>query len=100
MKRLFIAIYILTILDVVCTVTGIKTGFITEANPLMQDFIEKAPIIAGVFVLVGVTSLLCLIYRLRKKIRWLKYALTGVVAVKVIIAGMHIGWILEMVRTL
>ena len=100
MKKLFVAIYILTIIDVVCTVAGLKAGFITEANPLMQNFIESVPVIAGAFVLVGVAALLYLIYRFRHKVKWLPYALAGVVAVKVVIMGMHIGWITQVLRTL
>ena len=99
MKKLFITIYILTIIDIACTVAGVYTGYITEANPVLQSAMHSYPILTGAVMCVGIGAVLYGMYRVRH-IRWLKYAAGGMLAVKVMVIGLHVGWIVEIVRTL
>ena len=99
MKKLFITIYILTIIDIACTVAGVNMGYITEANPVLQGLMHTNPILTGAVMCVGIGAVLYGMYRVRH-IRWLKYAAGGMLAVKVVVIGLHVGWIAQIVRTL
>jgi hypothetical protein len=99
MKKLFITIYILTIIDIACTVAGVNMGYITEANPVLQSVMHNYPILTGAVMCVGIGAVLYGMYRVRH-IRWLKYAAGGMLAVKVMVIGLHVGWIAQIVRTL
>lgn len=45
-------------------------------------------------------SVLYGLYRVRKWIRWIGYAMCGMVAVKVMVIGLHVDWIAQIIRTL
>jgi hypothetical protein len=100
MKKIFLTVYILTVLDIILTVTGIRMDYITEANPILQGFMHNYPILTGTVMCALVGAVLYGVYRVRHKIRWLGYAMGGMMAVKVVIIGIHVGWIIEMVRAL
>ena len=100
MKKLFIAIYILTIADIACTVTGVHMGYITEANPILQGLMHTSPILTGAAMCVLIGTVLYGLYRVRQRIRWLGYVMGGMAAVKVMVIGLHAGWIIQIVRTL
>ena len=100
MKKLFIAIYILTILDAISTITGVHLGVVEEANPFIQATMTNQPILTGLVVCVAIGAVLYGIYRVRHRIRWIGYAMGGVLAVKVAIMGLHINWITQVLRAL
>lgn len=100
MKKLFIAIYILTILDAISTITGVQLKVVEEANPFVQSAMTNQPILTGLAVCLLIGAVLYGIYRVRHKIRWLAYPMCGVLAIKVVIMGMHIGWITQVLRAL
>ena len=100
MKKLFIAIYILTILDAISTITGVQLKLVEEANPFVQAVMTNQPILTGIVVCLAIGAVLYGIYRVRHKIRWLAYAMGGVLAVKIGIMALHISWITQIVRAL
>lgn len=93
MKRLFISIYILTMLDAICTSIGVTGGVIEEGNPLVQSAMMLHPVITGAAVCAAIGLVLYGIWKVRDKVKWLPYALGLVLAVKVGIMGMHLYWI-------
>ncbi len=97
MKKLFIVIYILTILDAIATVSGVQMGFIEEANPFVQKAMMYHPLITGLASCIVVGAVLYLIYRVRHKVGYLIYLMSIVLAVKTIIIGMHINWIAQII---
>ncbi len=100
MKKLFITIYILTMLDAIATITGVQLKVVEEANPFVQAVMTNYPVLTGVVVYLLIGAMLYGIYRVRHKVRWLVYAMCGVLAAKVVIMGMHINWIAQVLRAL
>ncbi|NCC69663.1 MAG: hypothetical protein EOM14_16005, partial [Clostridia bacterium] len=50
--RLIIAVLLLTLLDAVFSVIGIRLGFIGEANPILRDLMQQHPEPAALAALV------------------------------------------------
>ena len=95
MKTLLYLILGLTIADVAFTIYGLSLGVIEEANPLMVRGMTSKPFITGVTVCISVAFLLYLIYRHYEKIKWLKWAVRGLLAVKLFIIAVHAFWIYQ-----
>ena len=96
MKRypyIYYIIYLLTILDIAFTATGLKLGVIEEGNPIMNYFIESSIELTTFCVLAYVGIALVFIYKASPKIRWLNTALAGLSSVKVYIVVLHLRWI-------
>lgn len=100
MKKLFIAIYILTVLDAISTITGVQLKVVEEANPFVQATMTNQPILTGLVVCVAIGAVLYGIYRVRHRIRWIGYAMGGVLAVKVFVMAIHFNWITQVIRTM
>ena len=100
MKRLLTVVFIMTVIDAASTVAGVKVGVIEEANPFIQAAMTNQPILTGLVVCVAIGAVLYGIYRVRHKMRWLAYAMGGVLAVKVVIMGLHVNWITQVLRAL
>jgi dolichol kinase len=100
MKKLFIAIYILTLLDAISTITGVQLKVVEEANPFVQAAMTNQPVLTGLVVCLVIGAVLYGIYRVRHRIRWIGYAMGGVLAVKVGIMSLHINWIVQVLRAL
>lgn len=96
-KRIFILVYLLTIIDVVFSYIGLKLNYIQEFNPVMNYFINLSLPLTMAAVLVGAAILLYLIYSL-SYFRWIAYAMAGVLVVKLIVVGMHAVWIYQVLR--
>jgi hypothetical protein len=90
MKRLFICVFILTLLDGAATAAGIRLGYLEEANPVIGSLADTQPFITcfGVCLFVGV--LLLILYILRNRIRWMGYAISAVLVVKTALVFIHI----------
>jgi len=100
MKKLFIAIYILTVLDAISTITGVQLKVVEEANPFVQAAMTNRPVLTGLVVCLTIGAVLYGIYRIKDRIRWLTYAMGGVLAVKAVIMGLHVGWITQVLKAL
>lgn len=84
---------VLTVIDLGCTYIGFTRGFIEEANPLLKGVYEKEPLIASICILIFMIVCLWLISKVKKK--WVKYALHGVLFIKVCIVLLHADWIMK-----
>lgn len=93
MTALFIIIFLLTIADAVCTAVGVSHGVINEGNVLMQTAMTSYPVLTAVAVCLIIGGILYLMWRVRKRIKWMPRALIGILAVKIGILGMHGYWI-------
>lgn len=96
MKRhylLYIAIYLLTILDIVFTASGLELGAITEANPLLKAAIQTAPGLTAISVLAYVGAALYFLYKASIKVRWISTAVIGLAGIKACILVLHLGWV-------
>lgn len=100
MKRLLTAVFIMTVVDAASTVTGVKLGVIEEANPFIQAAMTNQPILTGLVVCLAIGAILYGIYRVRHRIRWIGYAMGGVLVVKIGVIALHINWITQVLRAL
>lgn len=93
MKKLFYAVYLLTIFDVACTAAGLRLGVITEGNPILTGVMANSPELAAAGLCIVVGAVLLWLYSVRKKIRWLIPALAAIATIKLAVVGMHLFWI-------
>ncbi len=98
-KMLFINI-ILSIIDAGATAVGIKIGYIREANPIIGGFILRAPTTVSFLVCLSSVFLLLLIYAYRHRMRWIKYGLLLILAVKILVVCLHISSIFLALRSI
>ncbi|NJD01614.1 MAG: hypothetical protein FIA99_03205 [Ruminiclostridium sp.] len=94
-RRIFIIIYVLTVIDFVFTYAGLQYGFISEANPFMAFLLPKFKLLTFAGVLAGVASALYFIYRVRARVKWLPGAMVLILAVKASVILLHLQWILN-----
>lgn len=90
MKSIFIGIYLLTVFDAAATAIGIKQGYLNEANPLLRELVSTMPAVSCTCLCLLVGLFLLFLYRLRNRIRWLGYALSAILLVKMVVFGMHL----------
>jgi hypothetical protein len=79
-RKLLIAIFALTALDIILTIAGIRLGFVEESNPAMAYLVSTFPVLTGAIILAFVAAVLCLLDKVDFK--WLNKVLTLVVFVK------------------
>jgi hypothetical protein len=89
----FIIIYILTAADIIFTYVGLQKGTIKEANPIMNFFFSQWPLCTVIGVLLVVAIILCFLYKIRCKVKWLMQALTFVMALKFMVFLLHSYWL-------
>jgi hypothetical protein len=88
---LCLSAFILTIFDAVCTMIGVQNGYITEGNGLMAKlFAISVPWTCAIMILW--TGAL-LVWITAQKFKWIPYALSFVLVLKLIVAAMHITWL-------
>lgn len=87
-------ILILTVLDVLFTTLGLEMGVIEEANPLMNAFYKLSPILTITGVLLFISVVLYLLYKLKDRFRWIPAVLYGIVGIKVFVLLLHVRWIM------
>jgi len=97
MKKLFISIFILTIVDAVCTAIGVHLGVVEEANPFFQRVVMAQPVLASTAVCIGVGGILYLVYRLRDKVRFMVPLMVGLLIVKLVVVGIHLEWMAQVI---
>jgi hypothetical protein len=95
MTALIIAIYILTVADAVSTAVGVSSGVISEGNALFQSVMQSNPVLTAIVVSLIMGAVLYGIWRIRKRIKWLPFAMVGVLLVKIYIMGIHGYWIYQ-----
>lgn len=95
MKKLLIAIFSLTVIDVALTYWGYKAGHIDEANPLLSYVYRNGPEVTSVLVLLFVGCLLGILWNYKDKARHIYYFVIGLLLVKIAVVGIHINWLLK-----
>lgn len=100
LKKIFVSVFVLTILDAVATIAGVKSGWVEEGNPFVQSAMTNRPILTGLIVCLLIGAVLCGVYRVRYKVRWLAYAMGGVLMIKLGIMALHINWITQVMKAL
>jgi len=95
MRKLLIAIYVLTIFDVGCTYMGIKNGYISEINPLLTGLFKSQPEFTAFLVLLFVGCLLSLLWNYKEEARHLKLFVIGILAIKIFVTLYHATWIIN-----
>lgn len=93
-RLLILAIFLLTLADAACTAAGVSLGIIFEGNPIMCTPMQEYPVFTAVLVCLYVGVLLALIDRFSARCRYILPMLAIVLAVKVAVIGLHIGWII------
>jgi hypothetical protein len=94
-KKIHIFIYLLTIIDIVATVIGIKFDFIKEGNPLLEKIMTEFPFLVGFILSIIIGLILYWLYK--QKIKWVMQLLFCVLFVKLGVVCMHFLWIFEYV---
>jgi hypothetical protein len=98
LRKPYIYIIILTLIDVMCTGIGINGGFITEGNPLLRG-LYQFPAIAGIAIVILTVFFLKLVevveswLKIQGKGGWICPVLWVVVAIKVGVIICHLYWI-------
>ncbi|NLK87118.1 MAG: hypothetical protein GX279_06455 [Clostridiaceae bacterium] len=93
MRKLIKSIIILSVFDAAATIAGIEFNYISEGNPVVASFVIQDPFVVCTFVCVIVVALILLVYRFGKKIRWIKYSLYLILAVKAVVVCLHVTMI-------
>lgn len=91
---LFFLVFVLTVFDVLCTISGIRGGVITEANPLLAAPMNVAPELTGAIVCVLTAAVLFFIWKARFRFEWVRGGLRIVLAAKLLVMVMHLNWML------
>jgi hypothetical protein len=89
MRILVILIIILSALDAAATIVGIELNYISEANPVIAPLVITDPFMVCTFACLIAAALVLMIYRFRKKVRWLKYSLYLILTVKAAVVCLH-----------
>jgi hypothetical protein len=97
MKKLFILVFILTVVDAICTAVGVHLGCVEEANPFFQSMIMSHPVLAASAVCAGVGAVLYGMYLVRNKVRFMAPLIIGLLIIKLAVVGMHIGWMAQII---
>jgi hypothetical protein len=90
---IFYVIFLLTIMDLAFTVTGLQLGIIEEANPIMRYFLNLSMGFSILCVLLFMGTILIFLYKASYKLHWLHPAMTGLAGIKVYVLLLHLRWI-------
>jgi hypothetical protein len=100
MKKLFITIYIMSITDSILTCIGISNGIIVELVPVIRNFYNNSPLASVMVDILATSILFAIIWRVRRKMKWIVYPLMLILPIKAFAIILHVGWIIEIVRAL
>lgn len=90
MRKLITIIILLSVIDAAATIAGIEFNYISEANPVIASLVIQDPFMVCTFACLLAVVLILLIYRLQKRIRWIKYSLYMILTVKAVIVCLHV----------
>lgn len=90
MKKMVIAIIILSAFDAVCTAIGVSDGEVIEANPLFVPSVMSSPWVSCALICLAVCACMWLIYHFGKKIKWVNYGVIAILLERIAIATVHI----------
>lgn len=91
---LFFLVFVLTVFDVLCTISGIRGGIIIEANPLLAAPMNAAPELTGIMVCVLTAAVLFFVWKARFRAPWVQNGLRVLLAAKLLVMVMHLNWML------
>jgi hypothetical protein len=91
--HLVIIVFFLTLMDVICTVVGIKVGIVEEANPIFKGLMNAYPIVTGIMVFIFLTVILVLVYKYGYISSLTLPMLWFVLLLKIAVAISHLYWI-------
>lgn len=97
MKTKLIIIFILSVFDIGLSYWGIKAGFIEEMNPLLRYLLHTYPEITSLMVFLIISMSLYFIYKEGYQFRYINIGLVLMLAVKIFIMALHVGWIIQVV---
>lgn len=92
MKALLVAIFGLTVIDVIGTYVGVKTGHITEANPILAKAFTNNPELVSIFTILFVGCILGLLWNYREKAQHIYLFVTGLLIIKIGVVILHLNW--------
>ena len=87
-------IMILTVFDAWATWLGVTRYGIEEGNPFMRWLFTWSVPGACILAVIVTALMLVVVRHYSKQYRWIGYALVGIVAVKVAVAGLHVAWLM------
>lgn len=90
MRKLITSIIILSVFDAAATIAGIKLDYISEANPFIGSLVIRDPFMVCTFACLIVVALILVIYRFRKKVRWVRYSFYLILTVKAAVVCLHV----------
>jgi hypothetical protein len=91
MRTVYISVFLLTVFDAIATWYGVTMGYITEGNAMIRQLFEIS--IPGTCLMVVIVTGALLYWISTHKYRWIPYAMMGVLAIKLLIAALHVAWI-------
>jgi hypothetical protein len=89
MRKLITLIILLSILDAAATIAGIELNYISEANPLVGSLVIRDPFMVCTLACLIAVALILVIYRFRKKVRWIKHCLYMILTIKTAVVCLH-----------
>lgn len=91
---IYLAIWLLTIFDAIATCVGVTMFGLEEGNPLMLAMFGWSVSGTCILAVVLTGAALLLVRRYGHQYRWIGYAVTGVLVLKIIVAVMHVVWMM------
>lgn len=85
------AIILFSLFDAIATGIGVARGFIDEGNMIARRLFEWS--ITGTCIAMFIWTTILVLWVSSRPYPWIKYAMTFVLTVKIVIAGMHLFWI-------
>jgi hypothetical protein len=89
-------IWLLGLADVLLTNYGLNLGIIQEGNPVMAYFFAISPNLAISFSLIFSGIMLWFLTQLKTKTALAGKALWGLLAVRVLVIFLHVGWLVQL----
>jgi hypothetical protein len=92
--KIYLAVYILTIIDIGMTILGIKGGWVEEGNPLML-IMNHYPVQVGILLALAIGIILKWMYL--HHLNWVKYPLAIITVIKIGVLILHAEWIIQII---
>ena len=94
---MLISIIALSLFDVISTGIGVSSGHIAEGNPI-ASFMFGWSILGTCLIMAAITTgLTLLVFRYINRYRWVVYAMSVVLFAKIVVAYMHMTWIVMVI---